>query len=75
MNPVILRALAPFAGIVLANLVNIPVMRNQEILEGIVVSSEEGQPLGKSTALTVPALTKVVAGRLVIAACCVLQGV
>jgi len=72
MNPAVLRALAPFAGIVLANLVNIPVMRNQEILEGITVSNDEGVPLGKSTALTSDALSKVVAGRLVIAACCVI---
>lgn len=71
MNPAVLRALAPFAGIVLANWVNIPVMRNQEIREGIVVSNEEGEPLGKSTELTADALTKVVCGRLVIAAACV----
>jgi len=72
MNPTVLRAVAPFAGIALANLINIPVMRNQEILEGISVSDEDGNKLGQSRELTGPALAKVVAGRLVIAACCVL---
>lgn len=67
----IFRCLAPFAGIVAANFVNIPVMRYKEFVDGIVVSDENGNPLGKSTTITWQAIPKVVAGRLCIAACCV----
>lgn len=72
MNPMLLRSLAPFAGIVVANLINIPVMRYKEFLDGISVSTKDGEIVGASTSFTVPALGKVVIGRLCIAAACVL---
>lgn len=72
LNPTIKRSLAPFAGIVLANFVNIPVMRNREFIDGISVSNEKGEILGTSKELTVPAISKVIIGRLCIAACCVM---
>ena len=72
MNPAILRSLGPFAGIVAANLINIPVMRNEEFTKGIAVTTESGETLGHSTELTYPAIGKVVFGRLCIAFCCVI---
>ena len=72
MNPTMLRAVAPFAGIVVANLINIPVMRNQEFIQGIALSSEDGEIVGHSKKFTYEAIPKVVLGRLCIAACCVI---
>jgi len=71
-NPAIVRAVAPFTGIALANLINIPIMRNQELRDGILIVDDANNIITSCTNLTIPALSKVIAGRLVIAACCVL---
>lgn len=72
LSPAVLRALGPFAGIVAANLINIPVMRNREFIEGIAISNEQGEVLGNSVSLTPEAISKVIVGRLAIAFCCVI---
>ena len=47
-------------------------MRNQELRDGILIVDDANNIITSCTDLTIPALSKVIAGRMVIAACCVL---
>lgn len=46
--PAIVRRWVPFVAVVAANCVNIPVMRQRELIDGIVVTDREGKDLAKS---------------------------
>jgi hypothetical protein len=46
--PSILQRWVPFVGVALANFVNIPLMRQQELRNGVTVYDEEGNSLGCS---------------------------
>ncbi len=46
--PPLVARYVPFVAVAAANCVNIPMMRQQEVLGGITVYTEQGQELGKS---------------------------
>merc|ERR1711879_399202 len=71
-NPAITRAVAPFLGIAIANMINIPIMRNKEFINGISLVDKNGDTITETTSMVPAAISKVVASRLMIAACCVL---
>ena len=38
----------PFLAVATANCINIPMMRQRELLDGVTVTDKEGKPLGQS---------------------------
>ena len=46
--PPIIRRWVPFVAVAAANCINIPVMRQRELIEGIIVTDKEGNDLAKS---------------------------
>jgi len=66
-SPFVLR-FVPFAAVVAANCVNIPLMRQSELTDGILVLSEEGKPLTESRLAAAKGITQVVISRVVMAA-------
>ncbi|XP_065828349.1 sideroflexin-2-like [Oscarella lobularis] len=62
--PTIFQRWVPFAAVALANCINIPMMRQQEVMEGITVTTEDGEPLGKSKKATRKAVAQVCFSRI-----------
>ncbi|KAG5684626.1 hypothetical protein PVAND_013848 [Polypedilum vanderplanki] len=66
-SPFFLRYV-PFIAVAIANAVNIPLMRQNEILNGIDVESEKGDVVGKSRVASVTGISQVIISRIVMAA-------
>ena len=64
----LLQRFVPFAAVAAANCVNIPLMRQQEILEGMNLTDEAGEVACYSRACAVDGISKVVASRISMAA-------
>lgn len=58
----------PFAAVAAANCVNIPLMRQNEILDGIMVEDENGKEIGKSRLAAVKGISQVAFSRIFMAA-------
>ena len=58
----------PFAAVAAANCINIPLMRQSEILHGIRVYSESGEELGMSKRAAYTSIVQVTASRITMAA-------
>ncbi|MBN3321894.1 SFXN2 protein, partial [Atractosteus spatula] len=58
----------PFVAVAAANCVNIPMMRQQEILNGISVTDENGNKLGHSRKAAIKGIAQVVVSRVTMAA-------
>ncbi len=46
--PPLVYRLVPFVAIATANCINVPFMRQRELVEGVTITDEEGNVLGKS---------------------------
>jgi tricarboxylate carrier len=66
-SPFFLRYV-PFVAVAVANAVNIPLMRQNEILNGIDIESEDGSIVGKSRVASVAGISQVTVSRIVMAA-------
>ncbi|KAM6956673.1 sideroflexin-2-like [Aplochiton taeniatus] len=66
--PPLVARWVPFAAVASANCVNIPMMRQQEILNGIAVTDENGNKLGHSRKAAIKGITQVVISRVTMAA-------
>uniref|UniRef100_A0A3P9IRW9 Sidoreflexin n=1 Tax=Oryzias latipes TaxID=8090 RepID=A0A3P9IRW9_ORYLA len=66
--PPLVARWVPFAAVAAANCVNIPMMRQQEILNGIAVTDENGNKLGHSKKAAVKGITQVIISRITMAA-------
>ncbi|KAJ3608529.1 hypothetical protein NHX12_025576 [Muraenolepis orangiensis] len=66
--PPLVARWVPFAAVASANCVNIPMMRQQEILNGIAVTDENGKELGHSKKAAVKGISQVVFSRITMAA-------
>ncbi|XP_029466135.1 sideroflexin-2 [Rhinatrema bivittatum] len=66
--PPLIARWVPFAAVAAANCVNIPMMRQQEILNGIAVTDENDNILGYSRKAAVKGITQVVISRVAMAA-------
>ncbi|XP_012692584.2 sideroflexin-2 [Clupea harengus] len=66
--PPLVARWVPFAAVASANCVNIPMMRQQEILNGIAVTDENGNKLGHSRKAAAKGITQVVISRVTMAA-------
>ena len=58
----------PFAAVAAANCINIPLMRQSELYNGIKVFTEDGEELGFSKRAAYTAITQVTASRITMAA-------
>merc|ERR1719222_1685232 len=68
-NSPMLQRFVPFAAVASANLVNIPLMRQIELLEGMTVSdAETGEVACRSRVCAVSGITQVVTSRVIMAA-------
>lgn len=63
-----LQRFVPFAAVAAANCVNIPLMRQNEIINGIDVKDENGNHAGKSRLAAVKGISQVVFSRIAMAA-------
>lgn len=63
-----LQRYVPFAAVAAANCVNIPFMRQNELLEGVSVQDENGNEIGKSRLAAVKGISQVVFSRILMAA-------
>ncbi|CAH0480283.1 unnamed protein product [Peronospora belbahrii] len=64
----IVGRLVPFVAVAAANCVNIPLMRQRELLGGIEVETADGEKIGKSKRAAVEAVAQVVPSRILMAA-------
>ncbi|XP_072042589.1 sideroflexin-2-like [Amphiura filiformis] len=62
--PPLVARYVPFVAVAAANCVNIPMMRQQEVLHGITVYNEQGQELGKSKKAAKKGISQVVLSRI-----------
>lgn len=63
-----MQRFVPFAAVAAANCVNIPLMRQNEIINGIEVKDENGNIVGKSRTAAVKGISQVVFSRITMAA-------
>ncbi|XP_054838291.1 sideroflexin-2 isoform X2 [Eublepharis macularius] len=66
--PSLVARWVPFAAVAAANCVNIPLMRQQELINGITVTDENDNRLGESRRAAVKGITQVVISRVTMAA-------
>ncbi|NXF00679.1 SFXN2 protein, partial [Smithornis capensis] len=66
--PPLLARWVPFAAVAAANCVNIPMMRQQEIINGITVTDGDNNELGRSRRAAVKGIAQVVVSRITMAA-------
>jgi len=66
--PPLVARYVPFAAVAAANCINIPLMRQSEILNGIRVYSENGEELGSSQRAAYTSIVQVTASRITMAA-------
>ncbi|NXN09692.1 SFXN2 protein, partial [Indicator maculatus] len=66
--PPLLARWVPFAAVAAANCVNIPLMRQQEIINGITVTDRDNNELGQSRRAAVKGIAQVVVSRITMAA-------
>ncbi|XP_064419016.1 sideroflexin-2 [Latimeria chalumnae] len=66
--PPLVARWVPFVAVAAANCVNIPMMRQQEILSGITVIDDNGNELGNSRKAAIKGITQVVISRVTMAA-------
>lgn len=58
----------PFAAVAAANCVNIPLMRQNELIDGVSVQDENGNEVGKSRLASVKGISQVAFSRILMAA-------
>lgn len=66
--PPLIARWVPFAAVAAANCVNIPMMRQQEILNGIAVTDENDNKLGHSRKAAIKGISQVIVSRIAMAA-------
>lgn len=65
--PPLVGRFVPFVAVAAANCINIPLMRQKELKEGIEVFSEDGQKIGQSKTAAEKAIREVVVSRILMA--------
>lgn len=66
--PPLIARYVPFAAVASANCVNVPMMRQQELINGIVIYDNNGKEVGKSKKAAVKGISQVVFSRIFMAA-------
>ncbi|XP_042313575.1 sideroflexin-2 [Sceloporus undulatus] len=66
--PTLVARWVPFAAVAAANCVNIPLMRQQELINGVTVTDENVNDLGTSRRAAIKGITQVVVSRIAMAA-------
>lgn len=66
--PPVVGRFVPFLAVATANCINIPMMRQSELHNGVTVLDEDGQPLGQSRRAAVKGIAQVCLSRIVMAA-------
>lgn len=64
----LIQRYVPFAAVAAANCVNIPMMRQNELVQGIEVQDENGNVVGKSRLAAAKGISEVVVSRIAMAA-------
>ncbi|XP_064545905.1 sideroflexin-2 [Drosophila montana] len=64
----LMQRYVPFAALAAGNLVNIPFMRQNEIISGIEVKNDDGKVVGQSRLAAVKGISQVITSRIVMAA-------